>query len=197
MKRKALTGWAHLHVRSEWIMDVMPADINATQRAYRMANRYRYGHQKWIVNELDVYDDDWKELVTLPRTCIGVGHGKHNWRSAERFDVTFYHPLDGWSWYGRCITGDYGNSFKTRRTTSSPHLLPNLPWAAGHPRAGQHPLRHNFKCPIIEPDDGGTFRVDDGRVTKWFAKKFADGWHYAPTFAEIFAERLTGAPLPA
>lgn len=199
MKTLPTTGWAYLAVRSEWIMDVMPAGITPEQRQYRQRNPWNYGKEQWTIGDLDVQDDHGRKLATLERRSFGTQQNKHNWYCATRFDVTFEHPLDGWYWYGRCITGGHwgGNTFKTRRTTNSIHLRPRLPGAAGQLRAGQHPLRHHFKCPIIEPDDGGTFRVADGRVTKWFAKKFADGWHYAATFAEIFAERLTGAPLAA
>jgi len=174
-------GFAHLNISVSWTFN-HPPHCTAEQIRYREMRRHQYGTRHIRFRTLDIMDAAWEAITTLDYRGYHARCGNHNW-GIGRWDVTFHHPLDQWTWYGRALGGsEHLNAFFVRRTNHSMHLRPPLPRPAWgkiirrEPRAGQHPLRHKFKHPLIEPDDLGTFRVADGDKTLWFTKQFNNTW---------------------
>lgn len=130
--------------------------------------------------------------------------GGHNWYMTTRFDVWFINPFDGYEWHGWLITGGDNETFRVRRTQTSPLVAYDCPairecypdfWQAEQQKRSSS-RRRFIRRPRIEHVDLGQgqhiLRVLDGDTERWFARPFADGWHYGRTIGDVFASRMLG-----
>lgn len=212
--KQSTTGWAECHREVEWIHK-HPPGCTPEQIAYRVRRPRQYADRRTHLHALKVYDEQWQQLITLPRLAFNATGNDHNWHNCDRYDITFPHP-DGWTWYGRLIVGNWGwgnETFRIRRTKNSQLLKPCMGWWNGNgncPRiigelrqSVRHGVNNRCLCrdfklanPVIEPHHGG-YHIKDGNRSAWFAQVIDGHLMFARHWHEMVAHLLTGQLLAA